>query len=96
LLWTVGAGSFAIRRERLDLAERAPRTGVWFVVLTGAALGVTQWLLPEARSDGAALLLLLLGLVCSVVATVNAARLAQDTAELANVEQPTIPTATIV
>lgn len=94
--WTVGVAGLAVRRERLDLSERAHRTGMWFVVLWAANLGVTQWLLPEARSDGSALLLLLLALACGLAAIINAARLARDTAELGNVEQTTIPTATML
>lgn len=96
VLWSIGVGGFAVRRERLDLSERAHRTGMWFVILWVANLGVMQWLLPEARSDSSAMLLLLLALACGLVAIVNAARLARDTAELANVPQATIPTATIV
>ncbi|HET9988664.1 MAG TPA: hypothetical protein VFQ65_09085 [Kofleriaceae bacterium] len=96
VMWTIGAGGFALHRERLDLSERAQRTALWFVVLTAASVAVSQWLLPEARSDGSSFLLLVLALVCGVVAIVNAASLARDTAELANVEQATIPTATML
>jgi len=96
VMWTVGVAGLAVRRERLDLSERAHRTGMWFVILWVANLGVTQWLLPEARSDSSALLLLLLALACGLAAIINAARLARDTAELGNVEQATIPTATLV
>ena len=96
VLWTTGVGGLALRRERLDLSERATRTAMWFVALSGAGLGVTQGLLPEARSDSSALLLLLLALACGLVAIVNAARLARDTAELGNIEQATLPTATML
>lgn len=96
VVWSTGVAAFATKRERLDLSERAHRTALWFVVLTAASLGVTLGLLPEARSEGSLMLLMLLALVCGLVAIVNAARLARDTAELANVPEATIPTATIV
>jgi hypothetical protein len=96
VVWTTGAGGLAFRRERLDLSERAHRTAIWYVVLTAASLAVSQWLIPEARSDGSALLLLMLALACGSVAVVNAASLAGDTAELGNVEQAVIPTATML
>jgi hypothetical protein len=94
--WTVGVGGFAIRRERLDLSERAQRTAILFVVLSAANLVVLHWLLPEARSDGSAVLVLLVALVCNMAALTSAARLAGDAAELGNVDQHTIPTATMV
>ncbi|MEP6864998.1 MAG: hypothetical protein ABJE66_30540 [Deltaproteobacteria bacterium] len=96
VMWTVGVSGFAARRERLDLSARAQRTAVWFVVLSAASVGVSQGLLPDARSDGSVLLLLVLALACGFAAIVNALRLARDTAELANVEQPTVPTATML
>ena len=96
VLWTIAVGAFAVRRENFGLSGRAHRTGMWFVILWVANLGVMQWLLPEARSDGSVMLLLLLALACGLVAIVNAARLARDTAELANVPQATIPTATVL
>lgn len=96
VLWTTGVGRLALGRDRIDLSERASHTAMWFVALTGASLGIAQGLLPEARSDGSVLLLLLLTLVCGVVALVSAARLARDTAELGDVAQATLPTATML
>jgi hypothetical protein len=94
--WAIGVERLAIQRQRIDLSERAQRTAIWFVLLSFANVAIMQWLLPEARSDGAAMLVLLLALVCGVVALVGAASLARDTAELGNVEQQTIPTATML
>jgi len=94
--WTVGVDGFATRRERLDLSERAQRTAVLYIVLSFASYAVSRWLLPDARTDGSRMLVMLVALICGVVALLNAARLASDTAELGNVEQPSIPTATIV
>jgi hypothetical protein len=92
--WTVGVDGFATRRERLDLAERAQRTVVLFIVLSFASFAVTKWLLPDARTDGSKMLVMLVAVVCGAVAFFNAARLAGDTAELGNVEESKIPTAT--
>jgi hypothetical protein len=94
--WTVGVDGFATRRERLDLAERAQRTAVLFIVLSFASFAVTKWLLPDARTDSSKMLVMLVAVVCGAFAFFNAARLAGDTAELGNVEDSKLPTATVL
>jgi len=92
----IAIGGFANRRQQLDLGTRAQTVGIVFVMLTGANLAVMTWMLPEARSEGSAILILLLALGCAIASVVMFARLARDAAALVDSGGTTLPTATML
>ena len=60
-----------------------------------APLGITQWLLPSATSEGSALFMLLAMLTCAVIGTVMMAKLCTIAADAVD-REPTLPTAKVV
>ena len=88
---------FARRRENLELVGRGERTAILVGLLQLLSLGTLAYLVPEARSTTSLMLLILMALVFGLIAVVNAARLASDTAEVVDVAPgPVIPSATVL
>lgn len=93
---TIAISGFANRRQQLDLGTRAHTVGVVFVLLQAANLAVMHWMLPEARSNGSGLMILLLALGCALAGIVMFAKLARDAAALVTDHAPKLPTATML
>lgn len=85
---------FAARRGLEQLRFDAQGKGLGFVTLMVAALGLQQWLLPKATSEGSLGFFLLAAAACSLWATVLMARLCALAADSLQAE-PGLPTATL-
>ena len=85
---------FAARRGLEQLRFEAQNKGIAFVVLMLASLGLQQWLLPRATSDGELTGMMLGAAVCSLWGTVLIARLCALAADSLQAE-PGLPTATL-
>jgi len=85
---------FAARRGLEQLRVEAQNKGLGFVTLMLAALGLQQWLLPNAESESSLMFMLVAAAACSLWATVLMARLCSLAADSLAVE-PGLPTATL-
>ena len=86
---------FAARRGFEQLRFEAQGKGIGFVGLMLASVGVQQWLLPKAISEGSMTFMVLGAAVCSLYATVLMARLCALAADSLQAE-PGLPTATAI
>lgn len=86
---------FAARRGLEQLRFEAQSKGVGFVTLMLAGIGLQQWLLPDATSEGQLAGMMIGAAVCSLWGTVLMARLCALAADSLQAE-PGLPTATVV
>jgi hypothetical protein len=92
----LAVSGFASRRGHLELAARGERTAMIVGVMQLFAIAVTTWCLPEARSTGSALLLMLMALVFGLIAVVSMAHLARDAAYAVEAPPPELPSAQLL
>jgi apolipoprotein N-acyltransferase len=96
IVGALAIGSFAKRREQLEIGARGDRAAILVGVMQLLAMGVTSYLLPEARSNSSALLLMLMALGFGLVAVVSMARLARDAALAVEAAPPELPSAQLL
>lgn len=88
-------GAFAGRRSLSELSTHASGKGVGFVALMLASVGIAQWIVPEAKSEGGLMMMLLCILAAVIYALVLMMRLCKLGAEAVEAE-PSLPAAKLV
>lgn len=88
-------GAYAGRRGLEELRNHASGKGVGFVVLMLASLGITSWIVPEARSVGGLAIMLVCALIAAISAHLMGARLCALAARSIDA-QPELPSARVV
>jgi len=87
--------AFANRRGDQELATHASGKGVGFVVLMLAGIGITTWLIPQAKSESGLLVMMLCALTAMLAAMIMMARLCKLAAEAVD-REPGLPAARVV
>jgi hypothetical protein len=85
---------FAARRGLEQLRSEAQSRGIGFVALMLTGIAAQSWLLPQMRSEGSAVFMMLAAAGCSLWATVLMARLCALAADSLG-SDPGLPTATL-
>jgi hypothetical protein len=87
--------AFANRRGDQELATHASGKGVGFVVLMLAGIGITTWLIPQAKSESGLLVMMLCALTAMLAAMIMMARLCKLASEAVD-REPGLPAARVV